>query len=454
MRKLLYAAFLGALVVLALAALRAGEAPRIEILPETAGIGRSTAAEIVLAGSGRGLGRIEVELEQGGTVWPLAEREYPARPPWAFWGERPLEDRFAVETGADAVGSGLREGAATLRARAVPPPAWLRKGTPRTVELELPVLLTPPTLGVVSSLHYPAQGGSEMVVYAVGPSANRDGVEVAGAFFPGQDVPGGPAGRRFALFAVPFDFENAAEIRLVAEDAVGNRAERAFVDRLLERPYETDRIEVSERFMESVVPEILANTPGWPRGDNLVASYVSINRGLRADNAAELDRLAASSRPEFLWRGAFVSLPNAQVMSSFADRRSYFHGDELIDQQDHLGFDLASVKHAPVPAANSGVVVLARYFGIYGNAVVLDHGYGLMSLYGHLSSIDVSVGDAVERGQTLGRTGETGLAAGDHLHFTMLLGGRAVSPVEWWDAKWIRDRLAGKLVQVPLEATE
>jgi murein DD-endopeptidase MepM/ murein hydrolase activator NlpD len=75
-------------------------------------------------------------------------------------------------------------------------------------------------------------------------------------------------------------------------------------------------------------------------------------------------------------------------MASFADRRSYVYRGQTVDQQDHLGLDMAGVSHAPVPASNDGVVVLARFFGIYGNAVVIDHGYGLMSLYGHLSSIE------------------------------------------------------------------
>ena len=138
-------------------------------------------------------------------------------------------------------------------------------------------------------------------------------------------------------------------------------------------------------------------------------------------------------------------MPNGKVMSAFADRRTFLYQGKEVDQQFHLGFDLASVQRAPVPAGNAGIVVLARYFGIYGNAVVVDHGYGLMSLYAHLSSIEAVVGREVARGQTLGQTGATGLAGGDHLHFTMLLQGLPVNPNEWWDAHWIDDRLVRKL---------
>ena len=136
---------------------------------------------------------------------------------------------------------------------------------------------------------------------------------------------------------------------------------------------------------------------------------------------------------------------NAKVMSDFADHRTYLYQGREVDQQDHLGFDLASTRGAEIQAANHGFVALARYFGIYGNAVVIDHGYGLMSLYGHLSSINVAEGQEVQRGDVLGRSGATGLAGGDHLHFTMLLQGLPVDPREWWDGHWIQDRLVLKL---------
>ena len=98
-----------------------------------------------------------------------------------------------------------------------------------------------------------------------------------------------------------------------------------------------------------------------------------------------------------------------------------------------------------MPAANKGVVVFAGPLTIYGNTIVVDHGWGLMTLYGHLSTIAVKMGDAVEKSQEMGRTGSTGLAIGDHLHYEVLVSGVSVTPLEWWDAKWIRDRFNGPL---------
>ncbi|MGE3706759.1 MAG: M23 family metallopeptidase, partial [Vicinamibacterales bacterium] len=197
-----------------------------------------------------------------------------------------------------------------------------------------------------------------------------------------------------------------------------------------------------------VVPEILSHSPELglpaPTGD-LVGDFVKINSDLRRLNADRILALAQKTAPTRLWAGAFLPLGNAQVEASFADHRTYLHGGKEIDQQVHLGFDLAVTSAIPVAAENAGTVLLAEWLGIYGNCVIVDHGMGVASLYAHLSSLDVNAGAQVARGQVLGRSGMTGLAAGDHLHFTMLVGGRPVNPVEWWDAHWVQDRVERKL---------
>jgi murein DD-endopeptidase MepM/ murein hydrolase activator NlpD len=428
----------------ALASLRTGTRPQLSIEPALPGFGRATPVKITASTVGRGLSRLRVALYQGDRSQTLYDEEYRTRAAWALWGPRTLEQTIEIEVGSETV-AGLEEGEATLEVEAAAPGTWLRKSPAELVRQQYPVMLRPPTLGPVSTQHYPAQGGAEAVVYRVGETAIRHGVRSGDSWFPGYPLPGGSADLRFALFAVPFDLDDSALIRLEAEDILGNRVQIAFVDKFFPRPFRSEAISVSDAFMAKVVPEITANTPGLTPGDSLLEDYIAINRDLRQANAQTLRELAGDSRREFLWKTRFESLPNAQVMSAFADRRTYMYEGKEIDYQDHLGFDLASVKQALIPSANAGVVVLSRYFGIYGNAVVVDHGYGLMSLYGHLSSLDVQVGQFVEQGQVLGTTGETGLAAGDHLHFTMLLHGEAVNSIEWWDSKWIRDRLKRKL---------
>ncbi len=340
---------------------------------------------------------------------------------------------------------GLTSEAVTLRVTAARAGSWLRHPGPSVSEVKLPVRLTPPTVQLLSTATYVSQGGSEAVVYRVGETAVTHGVRAGDRFFPGFPLPGGGSADRFALFAAPHDLTDARKIQLVAADDVGNEATMSFVDKYSPQIVRADVIQVSDDFLAKVVPEIMSHTPDFKDVGSPLANYLAINGELRKANAAELTRLSESSRPSFLWSRRFESMPNAKVMSSFADRRTYVYQGKTVDHQDHLGFDLASTRGAPVPTGNDGVVVLARYFGIYGNTVVVDHGFGLMTLYGHLSSIDVTEGREVKRGDVLGKSGQTGLAGGDHLHFSVFLHGVSVNPREWWDDHWIRDRIVRKL---------
>jgi murein DD-endopeptidase MepM/ murein hydrolase activator NlpD len=383
-------------------------------------------------------------LVQGERVQVVAERAHRPRPFWRPWGGSATAETIDLELGSD-VQSGLVEGSATLRVVAARPATPLRRPAPVVLDQTLAVRLRPPALQVHSSFTYVNQGGCEAVVYSVGESSTRDGVQAGDWWFPGFAFPGGPPGKRLALFAAPYDLDDPAKIRLVARDDVGNQSQASFVDQFKRRPFQSDTIQLSDAFMARVVPLILAQTPEMKDRGNLLDNYVAINRELRAANAKTLIELTSKSAQQFLWTRSFLPMRNSQVMSRFADRRTYIYQGRPVDQQDHLGVDQATVSRDRVEAANDGVVLLSRYFGIYGNAVVVDHGFGLMSLYGHLSSLDVTEGQRVERGQLLGRTGDTGLAGGDHLHFTMLLAGLPVDPREWWDAHWIHDRLQLKL---------
>jgi murein DD-endopeptidase MepM/ murein hydrolase activator NlpD len=191
----------------------------------------------------------------------------------------------------------------------------------------------------------------------------------------------------------------------------------------------------------------MSQTPSLTDQGDLLKNFLAINRDLRKANNQALVELAQKSRPEFLWKEPFLQLSNSQVEAAFADHRIYkYHGQE-IDRQDHLGYDLATVARAPVAASNDGRTLMAQYFGIYGNTIAVDHGYGLISLYGHLSAFNVKDDDAVKRAQTIAQSGETGLAGGDHLHFSMILQGTQVDAREWWDPHWIRDRIQAKLVE-------
>ena len=432
--------------VAAYTGLRVGAPPVISISPAPKVVGREASITVTVVEPNRGLVTVAVALVQGAERIVLAEETFAPQPAWIPWGPKTGESKRSLFVGKDHQPA-LKEGPATIEVRASGAPTWLFDGPQVIDKHELTVRLTPPSIVVATAANEinPVQGGVEAVVYTVGSTSVKDGVVAGRWFFQGYPKPGGRPNERVALFAVPYDMQADGRIVLTAEDEVGNRQQIEFFRSFSPRKFKTDTINVSDRVMRTVVPKIRANTPDLADKGTLLDNYILINRDLRKANNARLEAVAARTKTEVLWSKPFIQLPGSDSVSAFADRRTYRYKGQPIDRQDHLGFDLASVRHAEIPAANDGIVVLSEYLGIYGNTVVIDHGLGLMSLYAHCSTVAVKDGDRVTRGQIIGRTGATGLALGDHLHFSMMLGGLPVNSLEWWDPCWILNRLERKL---------
>jgi murein DD-endopeptidase MepM/ murein hydrolase activator NlpD len=247
------------------------------------------------------------------------------------------------------------------------------------------------------------------------------------------------------LFAVPIDNPGVSSIVLWAKDKAANTAKSAFYVHVRKRTFREDRMEVSDSFLAQVLPYFSSFYPlNSSRSD--IEKYLLINSSLRKENHASLAEMGAKTGAERLWQGPWLRLANSAPMAQFGDHRTYFHKGEKVDEQTHLGVDLASLINSPIRAANHGRVIFADRMGIYGLAVVLDHGHGLQSFYAHLSKIDVAVGREVKKGDVLGLSGQTGLAGGDHLHFAVMVNGVFVNPAEWWDEHWIKDNIDRKLV--------
>ena len=137
----------------------------------------------------------------------------------------------------------------------------------------------------------------------------------------------------------------------------------------------------------------------------------------------------------------FSALKNAVVVGYFGDERSYYLDKNLVSVVYHMGLDLASVRNAPIFASNGGVVILRQYLGLHGNTAVIYHGFGLSSLYAHMSDSTLKVGDEIESGDIIGYTGSSGWAFGDHLHLEILVQGHAVSVQEWSNPKWVQESI-------------
>jgi hypothetical protein len=305
-------------------------------------------------------------------------------------------------------------------------------------------------VAVLSTFHYINLGGSEFVVYRATPGDVTSGVRVGDKEYIGYPATGvgitsDPA-LRVAFFALLYDQPLNTPMQVFARDDAGNEAVAALDHMVFAKQYQQSRIEIDDKFLNRVVPAIAANSPdAGIRTDDVLKGFLTINGDLRRKNNQTLTELAKKSSPQLMFTDAFQQLGNSQVEAKFADTRTYIYQGKPIDTQVHLGFDLAVTANVPIVAAQRGVVVHASDLGIYGNCVIIDHGMGVQSLYGHLSSFAVKVGDKVEKGQQIGRSGMTGLAGGDHLHFTMLVGGQQVTPIDWWSAQWMQDRVRRKI---------
>jgi murein DD-endopeptidase MepM/ murein hydrolase activator NlpD len=403
-------------------------------------IGKKGEIALDVADFGTGLSSVEVSIDAAGTRYQVLSESYPSV---SWTGSGIHEKSFTLSVSPRE--AKIPEGPATLTVIARDG-SWLNYLVTRPPTLSQPVTIdyTPPTIEVLTTQHYMRLGGSDVVVYKTSKDAVRSGVAVERYFFPGHKGLLPDPEIAVALFAVPQDLTTAAHPKLVADDAAGNRRETDFWVSIKPRVFAERMLDVNDDFLKRKVPELL-ELNHLPPTDDLVAGYLQINRELRKTSEETIRKACSTPEPKMLWTEVFLRQPDSAPLSSFADRRTYKHNGTVIDAQTHLGFDLASLRQSPVAAENNGKVVFADNLGIYGNTVILDHGIGLYSLYGHLSSIGVTVGQMVNRGDSLGRTGETGLAAGDHLHFSMMVDGVHVDPVEWWDPKWIVDHVTDKL---------
>jgi murein DD-endopeptidase MepM/ murein hydrolase activator NlpD len=426
-------------------------APSVEFRQPEKFVGQNTALEMMVQTPQGQLSRLDVTLEQNGKSFPIFTLNQPTQ----ATTRQEAADRLFVSRpiGKRAIPE-LQPGPARIVVHAARPVMrGLRQLAVETTR-DVQVRLEPPQASVLSMFHYVNLGGAEFIVYRATPADVESGVRVGDRIYPG--FPGSAVGItsdpaiHVAFFALAYDQDVNTPITVFAHDPAGNIA-AAVVDHMaFSKAFSKSTIPI-DSWVARVVPPIVANTPSM-QGEStapadLPQTFVKINSDLRRQNAQTIADLAKKTAPQMMWKTSFEPLTNAAIEAKFADFRTYTYMGKEIDRQVHLGFDLAVTQQVPIKAAQTGVVVHAAYLGIYGNCVIIDHGLGVQTLYGHLSSIGVKVGDKIEKGQVVGRSGMTGLAAGDHLHFTVLVNGTAVNPVEWWDPKWMQDRVFRKVME-------
>ncbi|MGQ9689101.1 MAG: M23 family metallopeptidase [Desulfobaccales bacterium] len=382
-----------------------------------------------------GLKELRVIILQGGQEKEVFRRTFPPG------GEAGAG--VEVPVAIDSKALDLKDGKATLTISALDR-SWRNffQGRATRLSWDAEVQLVPLSISLVSMSHLMRPGGTGFLVYRVNKTPKESGVQVQGRFYPGFPLPKGPEGHYGVFFPLPMGGSGSLPTEIIARSGPGNEAKQTLSVRLAPRRWRHDKMNLSENFLR----EVAAKFPEAQQGD-LLKTFLTINQKIRQANHDKVRQTCAKSQPQPLWAGAFQRFPG-KPMARFGDRRTYVFQNRTVDEQVHQGEDLASLVHSPVPASQNGVVVLAEPLGIYGNTIILDHGAGVFSMYSHLSRLDVKADERVEKGRTMGLTGVTGLAGGDHLHYSILIGGDFVDPVEWWDPHWFKDQVDKVWAQV------
>ena len=396
--------------------------------------------EVTVSDEGTGLSKVRIYLLDAYGESVLVEKEYK---------EGTKSDVLSVSINPEKLG--IKGGASELFIEATDHfMSGLFPGRKAVFSRKVTLDFIPPEIQELSPILYIRHGGAGVVVYKVSEDAVSSGVEIKDLFFEGYGGYFEDPLIYLSFFAYPYNAAKGEEIEIFAADAAGNEIRESVPYRLLRSAYVKDEIALSEWFLKKKVLPLFSKVYGYsPLADDgkpdFRKAFLKINSETRKENDNKIYEIGRQSGDKILWKGKFNQLPNSKVGATFADHRKYLMDGEVIDRQYHLGYDLSVTRKHPVPVSNSGVVVFVDHLGIYGNTVIVDHGMGVMTLYSHLTSMDVSVGDTVEKKDHLGRTGTTGLAVGDHLHFGVYVQGVPVRPLEWWDAKWINDNIWYKI---------
>jgi len=301
-----------------------------------------------------------------------------------------------------------------------------------------------PNVNILSHSYSITQGGAALVVFqAEDEHLDRIYVKAGGLEFKAQ--PYKEKGFYAALIAWPFNNDEFVA-NIMVSDIAGNTRVVDIPYYVKKHSYRVSWIHAKDHFIDGKITDLASANPEYAGIDDKLERLKAINEKMRLENENLIHTFAGKVSTEILdtWKiNKFYPLRNGQRVASYGDERHYYYKtkDNVISHSYHVGYDLASTKMASIKTSNAGKVVFSGDNGIYGNMPMIDHGLGLYSLYGHCSQVSVNDGDEVKAGDTIAKTGVSGLALGDHLHFGLLVQGIEVRPVEWFDKSWIRKNI-------------
>ncbi|MDD2383208.1 MAG: M23 family metallopeptidase [Sulfurospirillaceae bacterium] len=300
-----------------------------------------------------------------------------------------------------------------------------------------------PELAIIGSSYKIMKGGAASVVFKAEDDAMKAlyiETNFGKKFYP---TPFYKNGYYVSLVAWPSRAENFSA-SIVAIDKAGNISKAHIPYFLQDKKYKTSTIALQDKFLDGKIADLTAEVAPENNGLEHLKKFKFVNEDLRIGNENNILKVTSNVPTQMINDFAvktFYPLRNGKVVASFGDYRFYEYDKVPVSESYHLGLDLASNAQAGMQTSNDGVVVFARENGIYGNNIIISHGLGVYSLYGHCSSYLVKEGDVVKAGDVIAKTGMTGLALGDHLHFGMYVQGIDVRPEEWMDESWLKDNI-------------
>jgi len=301
-----------------------------------------------------------------------------------------------------------------------------------------------PIVNIIANSYSITQGGSALVIFEAYDDDYLNDVYVLVGNKKFIAEPYKKNGYFVALIAWPFR-DNEFRADIIVKDRAGNSRSAEIPLYIKYKSYRTSWIKATDKFIDGKITDLAEQDEKYMKEDKL-ERLKAINETMRIENEAIIKKYTTKVSDKIIqnWNiKKFYPLKYGKKVANFGDDRHYYYTDKKheISQSYHLGYDMASTQMAPIIASNSGKVVFADYNGIYGNMPIINHGLGLYTLYGHCSTLKIKEGDIIRVGQEIAKTGKTGLALGDHLHFGILVQGVEVRPIEWLDTKWIKDNI-------------
>lgn len=433
------------------------EAPIIEIRKPPPGLGVETAElNLVVNDRHSGVDAVVIRLEQGGKATTIFQKQYPTK-----------VVREELKIPLNAKEHSLRKGDARLSIAVFDRSFWsnaARTTLPLTIDYEKP------EIAVIPDQHNATLGGAELVFYRVtDDNPGFSGVTIGSELLPGFQAKNfDPEFEAFpdlylAFFPVPRSLAGGGEsLRIFARDVVGNITYapvsfRASNGGGKELPVVITSAQSDERidplYDQYVIKRAkLAGDPVRPvtpavSDDDRLERIKSVAQDYRDLIEQGLKSLFARPKGQRFWEGTFAKNAGKE-QQGFGDQIAIRLGDKVGGQFRQSGVFSSLAPNSEVRAANNGIVIFADDLGIYGKTVILDHGFGLTSLYANLSAFEHLEGDRVSRGDVIGRSGASGLVFGPGLTYEMRLHGEPIRPIEWWDATWQRDHVEAKVKAV------